>query len=48
MNTKPGAYTEQPKTHKFDEKSHEMSEGFTARGIVSCRNTPTETLLTFK
>ena len=43
INTKPGAYTEQPKTHKF-ENVPEMRAGFPARGIVSCKNTPTEAL----
>jgi hypothetical protein len=28
--TKPGAYTEQPKTHKFDENKHDMKKGFPA------------------
>jgi hypothetical protein len=32
--TKPGPYYEQPKTHKFDEKVHNMAEGFP----VSCNN----------
>ena len=40
----PGAYTEQPKTHKFKEESQDMAAGFPARGIISCRNTPTESL----
>ena len=39
--THPGSYTEQPKTHKFDEDTHDISEGFPALGIISCRNTPT-------
>ena len=43
-DVKPGAYTEQPKTHKFSEESQTISEGFPARGIISCRNTPTESL----
>ena len=41
-DVKPGAYTEQPKTHKFCGESLNISEGFPARGIISCRNTPTE------
>ena len=45
--TKPGAYYEQPKTHKFDEDNHKMSEGFPARGIISCNKTPTEALQDF-
>ena len=45
--TKPGAYYEQPKTHKFNEESHKMSEGFPARGIISCNKTPTEALQDF-
>ena len=42
--TKPGAYTEQPKTHKFEENVHDMKAGFPATGIISCKNTPTEAL----
>ena len=30
-DTGPGAYTENPKTHKFDEESHDMNKGFKAR-----------------
>ena len=45
--TKPGAYYEQPKTHKFNEEEHKMSEGFPARGIISCNKTPTEALQDF-
>ena len=37
----------QPKTHKFDEKEHEMANGFPARGIISSNNTPTESLQDF-
>ena len=40
----PGAYTEQPKTHKFKEETHDLSNGFPARGIISCKRTPTESL----
>ena len=32
VDTGPGPYYEQPKTHKFDEETHEMSSGFPARG----------------
>ena len=46
-DTEPGAYTEQPKTHKFDKETQNISEGFPARGIISCRNTPTESLQDF-
>ena len=31
---KPGAYTEQPKTHKFKEETHDLSNGFPARGVT--------------
>ena len=46
-DTKPGPYYEQPKTHKFDEASHNMSSGFPARGIISCNNSATESLQDF-
>ena len=42
--TKPGPYYEQPKTHKFNDEEHDMSEGFPARGIISCNKSPTEAL----
>ena len=42
--TRPGAYTEQPKTHKFDEINHDMSKGFKSRGIIATNGTPTEAL----
>ena len=43
-DTHPGIYHEFPKTHKINEDSHNFSEGFPARGIVSCMKTPTEAL----
>ena len=46
-DTSPGPYYEQPKTHKFNEKSHDMSAGFPARGIISCKKSPTESLQDF-
>ena len=45
--TKPGPYYQQPKTHKFNEETHEMSNGFPARGIISCNKSPTESLQDF-
>ena len=45
--TSPGPYYEQPKTHKFDEATHDMSSGFPARGIISCNKSPTESLQDF-
>ena len=46
-DTKPGGYNERPKTHNFNEEEHVMSEGFPARGIISCNKTPTEALQDF-
>ena len=43
-NTGPGAYTEQPKTHKFKEDYPDLSKGFKSRGIISTVKTPTEAL----
>lgn len=47
VDTSPGPYYEQPKTHKFDEEQQDMSSGFPARGIISCNKTPTESLQDF-
>ena len=46
-DTRPGPYYEQPKTHKFNENSHNMASGFPARGIISCNKSPTESLQDF-
>ena len=46
-NTSPGPYYEQPKTHKFDEQTHNMAAGFPARGIICCNKSPTESLQDF-
>ena len=40
----PGSYTKQPKTHKFNEETHDLSTEFPTKGIISCRKTPTESL----
>ena len=44
-DSNPGVYHEFPKTHKIlNEETHNYSQGFHSRGIVSCNNTPTEAL----